>query len=56
MSVICYCGNKECRNKKCQRHWYHTRKLAPDTLITYAYFKGNETMCPLERNKRSDDK
>ena len=52
MSDICYCGNVECKNRKCQRHWNRTKKLSPDVWITYAHFKGNEVMCPLEREKR----
>ena len=56
MSDICYCGNKECKNRKCKRHWDRTKKLNPDVWITYAFFKGNEVMCPLEREKRNGDK
>lgn len=51
MSDICYCGNRECKNRKCKRHWNRTKKLG-DVWITYAFFKGNEVMCPLEREKR----
>lgn len=44
---ICYCINKECKNKKCERHWRNAEELIKKFggYVTCADFTNSE-ICP----------